>query len=166
MFPSMRTRKVITLLAWFSITIGSAQEWPVVVKPPTGAGLYSKVEDTAHQYRTRHFEIISFQDHREQILKSMASCAESVPAALQAIPLPLYAPPVSGQSKIHIFKNEDSYEEAGGAKGTAGFYESRQQTSRFPILQAPRARPGNEPLLARYKVLPGQLEGTRRAAAT
>ena len=61
-----------------------------------------------------------------------ATTAESVPSVLNRLPLPLLGMPVdkSGKpvlAKVLIYPNEISFVKAGGAKGTAGYYDGWKQ---------------------------------------
>ncbi|MGB0145480.1 MAG: hypothetical protein ACPGJR_12205 [Akkermansiaceae bacterium] len=124
----MRTKGWIALVAALITANSPAQKWPIEITPPPNINAYRKSGNESLLYRTRHFEIKTFKDHQDRVLKTFVKCAESVPEVIQRLPIRLYAPPERSPFQIQIHPDKDSYQSAGGAKGTAGFYESRKQT--------------------------------------
>lgn len=121
-----------TLIATFFIVLAtplSAQEWPKSYQPPPSNDLILKEEIKADQY---HYETKTYRIQSEialapQDLTDFATSAEAVAHAMQAIPLPLFAPPTKEKPLIQIAQNATSYETMGGSKGTAGYYHGHHQ---------------------------------------
>lgn len=118
----IRTASVLILLG--SLTSLSGQIWPKKISPPTGAGRYSRTAEAGRFiYQTKSFRIVTFKKHDQTLMTDLARCLESVPSALRAIPIPLYALPEEKRGQILLTANEEGYLSAGGAKNTAGFYD-------------------------------------------
>ncbi|MDB4438276.1 hypothetical protein N9195_01665 [bacterium] len=100
------------------------QAWPKKVSPPAGVDEFSVVAGAgSFIYQTKSFEIVTFKKHDHTLMTDFTRCLESVPVALKAIPVPLYAVPEDKRGQLLLTANEDDYLRAGGAKNTAGFYD-------------------------------------------
>ncbi|MEJ6729116.1 MAG: hypothetical protein QNK83_08115 [Akkermansiaceae bacterium] len=118
-----------TLLSIFFIGLLHGQEWPRMFKPGPAQGIYQELgeKDGLFHYRTKHYRIESDRALRPTQLKDFTRSAESVALVLERMPLPLSAPPTKELPRIRIFGSEEAYHDAGGGKGTAGFYSGRRQ---------------------------------------
>lgn len=103
-----------------------AQTWPRKVTPSSDLPKYSLSEDQPFSYQTSSYQIDSFKDLDASVLIDFIRCAEAVPAALKALPLPLFHPSKDAKGSIQLFANEALYLEAGGAKNTAGYYDGKE----------------------------------------
>lgn len=124
----MRTSIARFLLALVLTLLSGARDWPTSFEPAAGTGRTTRVADSAHRWRSRSFDVISFRAHSPEILAALVTSAESVPDVLKVLPLPLLAPPEDGPAVIRIHPDEKSYLGGGGAPGTAGFYDARNRT--------------------------------------
>ena len=106
-----------------------AQEWPRIFKPGAAQSIYQDLgeKDGLFHYRTKHYRIESDQVLRPTLLADFARSAESVALILERIPLALSSPPKKELPRIRIFRDEEDFLNAGGAKGAAGFYDGRRQ---------------------------------------
>lgn len=77
-------------------------------------------------YQTRHFELHSPVAINEHNAKLFASTAESVPAVLARLPLPLLGMPTQQKARVFIYPDEESFVKAGGCPDAAGYYSGRQ----------------------------------------
>ncbi|MGL4399086.1 MAG: hypothetical protein ACRCXD_04410 [Luteolibacter sp.] len=73
-------------------------------------------------WMTPQFRIDAESGIDMEAVEKVAVIAESTFAALRAYPLPLFAPPVKHQPRISLYQDSKAYEDAGAAKGSAGFY--------------------------------------------
>ncbi len=141
---------VSLLLLFLGPDSASGQAWPRKSFPPAGAGDYTvKTEVGAFVYETKSFRIVTFKKHDHTLMSNFAQCLESVPLALKATPIPLYAPPNEKQKQIILTANEDDYLDAGGARNTAGYYNGakskiiinwshfKNKTAKTRLLQEP-----------------------------
>ncbi|MBK1881228.1 hypothetical protein JIN85_02310 [Luteolibacter pohnpeiensis] len=113
---------LILILARFPAVL--AQEVaPVVVT----LGPAESREGGRRIWKTSHFELESIGQVPESAVKRLAVLGESTAAALKAFALPVAAPPTREMPKISIFAEGAAYEQAGAAKGSAGFYLGRGQ---------------------------------------
>jgi len=99
-----------------------ARDWPKFHTP-----IVPKVEvvaspDKLHRFATANYRIESSEPLGRPLLNKFAQTAESVAWVLKSLPLPLYAPPPGAKPLIVITSHEEAYLKAGGAKGTAGYY--------------------------------------------
>lgn len=124
----IRKKLIATFLIAFTPLL-NAQEWPKSYQPTPSKNLILKQETKADQYHyeTKTYRIQSEIDLTQQDLTDFATSAEAVAHAIQALPLPLFAPPTKEKPLIQIAQNETSYEVMGGSKGTAGYYHGRHQ---------------------------------------
>ena len=111
-------------IALFSTKL-AAQEWPkshtpIVLKIETIAS-----PDDLPRYATANYRIESCEPLDRALLTKFAQTVESVAWILKLLPLPLHAPPKGAKPLIVITSNEADYLKAGGAKGTAGYYNGR-----------------------------------------
>lgn len=104
-----------------------AQSWPKKLTPSADASKYSQSKDAPFTYFSASYKIVSFKNHGAEELTDFIRCAEAVPLALKSLPLPLYDPPKDAKGVIQIVPNEELYQQVGGAKNTAGFYDGRKE---------------------------------------
>lgn len=83
-------------------------------KPTTAEG--------RNAWKTPQFQIDADNGIDVEAVGKLAVIAESTFAALRAHPLPLFAPPVNYQPRISLYQDSKAYEDAGAAKGSAGYY--------------------------------------------
>ena len=90
---------------------------PVVVKlgAPTTA-------DGRNFWTTPQFRIDADSGIDVEAVGKLAVIAESTFAAVRSHPLPLFAPPLGYKPRISLYQDTKAYEDAGAAKGSAGFY--------------------------------------------
>ena len=100
-------------------------------------------------YQTKSFQIVTFKKHDHALMTDFTKCLESVPQALQKIPVPLYAPSKKQKGQLLMVGRDEDYLAAGGAKNTAGYYDGaknqiiinwphfRNNTTQTRILQEP-----------------------------
>lgn len=109
--------------------------WPTKFKPHRAAPikLIQKGSDgKPFIYRTQHFELRSSTPLSEHNLSKFATTAESVPAVLTRLPLPLLSMPQDktgkpSLAKVLIYPDEATFLEAGGVIGAAGYYNGWKQ---------------------------------------
>jgi len=105
--------------------------WPSIFKASgkTTIKLIKKGNGTQpYIYRTKHFELRSPTPLNEFNTRLFASAAESVPAVLTALPLPLLGMPKKGTAKILIYPDEESYIKEGGSLHSAGVYLGKKSS--------------------------------------
>jgi hypothetical protein len=96
---------------------------PVLDFPPAKVSLENPTTvDGRNHWTTPQFRIDADSGIEVNAVGRLAVIAESTFAALRAHPLPLFAPPVRHQPRISIYQDSKAYENAGAAKGSAGFY--------------------------------------------
>jgi hypothetical protein len=78
--------------------------------------------DDRNLWTTPQFRIDADRNIDAEAVRKLAVIGESTFAALRAHPLPLFAPPEGYKPRISLFWNTKAYEDAGAAKGSAGFY--------------------------------------------
>ncbi|MFC4993184.1 hypothetical protein [Rubritalea tangerina] len=81
-------------------------------------------------YETKSFRFLSDKKLDYHKVREFAKSAESVPAAIKRIPLPLLQLPQSSDAQkpaIHIFSDLENYTRAGGVANSAGYYSGRQK---------------------------------------
>ncbi len=120
--------------------------------PPPNAKLTAQPdEDGRLVWHSPHFRIDSDVELRPDDLARLAQVAESTAAVLRAHPLPLFAPPLKGRPRIAIHGTDETYQKAGGAEGSAGFYIGNTRGTARVVIRAeslfapPHARPGRLP---------------------
>ena len=102
----------------------TGQTWLKKIHPPAGAGKYSITPEAGRfVYQTKSFRIVTFKKHDHTLMTDFTKCLESVPLALQNIPVPLYAPSKKQKGQLLILEHDADYLAAGGAKNTAGYYD-------------------------------------------
>jgi hypothetical protein len=112
------------LLTLFTARL-AAQEWPKTHTPVVPKVEIIASPDDFHRYATANYRIVSPEPLDRAPLNKFAQTAESVSWVLKLLPLPLYAPPPGEKPLIVITSNENAYLKAGGARGTAGYYNGR-----------------------------------------
>ncbi|MCP5536736.1 MAG: hypothetical protein H7A51_10980 [Akkermansiaceae bacterium] len=113
----------------------AADSWPTSFRPIQPAVIKlirSGGDGRDFIYRTKHFELHSATALSEHHLSQFATTAESVPSVLSRLPLPLLGMPTSSSgkqnpAKVLIYPDEESFVQAGGAQGAAGYYSGRKQ---------------------------------------
>lgn len=123
------TRLLASFTFWFiACPIINGQDWPRSFQPTAGASGIKKVADNSagHRYSTSSYRIQSAVELDSALLNNFALSAESVAVVMKKIPLPLFAPSDNGKPLIEIAADEKSYRTAGGASGTAGYYDGRR----------------------------------------
>ncbi|MFT6181222.1 MAG: hypothetical protein ACJAQT_004593 [Akkermansiaceae bacterium] len=123
----MNRLQISAAILWASPLIIVAQEWPKTFTPAANSArieLVSKDDESFH-YKTESYQINSAIELEVSLLKNFASSAESVAAVIQKIPLPLFSPLKKGNAVIEITADAEAYGKAGGAPGTAGYYDGR-----------------------------------------
>ncbi len=81
------------------------------------------VENSRNFWTTPQFRIDADSNIDVEAVRKLAVIGESTFAVLRAHPLPLFAPPEGYKPRISLFWNTKEYEDAGAAKGSAGFYD-------------------------------------------
>ena len=143
-----RVINILLFLGFFGNLTG--QTWLKKVHPPAGAGKYSMTPEAGRfVYQTESFRIVTFKKHDHTLMTEFTRCLESVPLALQNIPVPLYAPSKKQKGQLLIVGHDADYLAAGGAKNTAGYYDGaknrtlinwthfRNNTNQTRLLQKP-----------------------------
>jgi len=135
------------------------QPWPFTFKAkgkPT-IKLIKKGDGTQpYIYRTQHFKLLSPTPLNEFNTRLFASTAESVPAVLAALPLPLLGMPEKGSATILIYPDEESYIKEGGMLHSAGVYLGKKSSIllRANTFLHPKLSPGSKlPPKADYSLL-------------
>lgn len=117
-----RVTNILLFLGFLGNLTG--QTWLKKIHPPAGAGKYSIIPEAGRfVYQTKSFRIVTFKKHDHTLMTDFTKCLESVPLALQNIPLPLYAPSKKQKGQVLILGHDADYLAAGGAKNTAGYYD-------------------------------------------
>jgi hypothetical protein len=80
------------------------------------------VENGRHAWTTPRFRVDADAGISVEAVERMALIAESTAAAVIAYPLPLFALPEGYKPRISLYAEARAYEDAGAAKGSAGFY--------------------------------------------
>jgi len=108
----------------------TGQTWLKKIHPPAGAGKYSITPEAGRfVYQTKSFRIVTFKKHDHTLMTDFTKCLESIPLALQNIPVPLYAPSKKQKGQLLIVGHNADYLAAGGAENTAGYYDgTKNQT--------------------------------------
>lgn len=104
--------------------------WPSSFKPGKKAKIIQVSQGGDNKpfvYHTKHFELRSTKALSRRHLQTFATTAESVPQALARLPLPLLGMPKGGRAKVLIFPDEDTFVQAGGIVGAAGYYSGRKE---------------------------------------
>ncbi len=81
-----------------------------------------KTVEDRNFWTTPRFRIDADSNIDVEAVRKLAVIGESTFAALRFHPLPLFAPPEGYKPRISLFWNTRAYEDAGAAKGSAGFY--------------------------------------------
>lgn len=146
----MNRLRVSAATLWAIPLIAVAQEWPKTFTPAADAARIELVaqNEKGFHYKTTSYRIESAVELDVSLLKNFASSAESVAAVIQKIPLPLFAPLKKGGALIEITADTEAYTKAGGARGTAGYYDGRSDRVivQWSLLNR---RPENSDLLPR-----------------
>lgn len=112
-------RRLLTLLLF--PTLLSAQEIP-----PVNVKLESPVTDNGRNtWVTQRFRMDADACIGVEAVEKLAMLGESTAAALRGYPLPLSAPPEGAKPRISLHADMLAYENAGAAKGSAGYYNGR-----------------------------------------
>lgn len=91
--------------------------------PPVNVKLENHVvENGRNTWTTPQFRVDADAEISVEAVERLAIIAESTEAAVRAYPLPLFALPEGYKPRISLYVNEKAYEDAGAAKGSAGFY--------------------------------------------
>ena len=88
-------------------------------------------DSASFTYESLSFRFISDKKLDLNKVREFAKTAESVPAVVARIPLPLLHMPVMDDGKkpaIYIFSDLESYARAGGSPQSAGYYSGRQKS--------------------------------------
>jgi hypothetical protein len=84
------------------------------------------VKGETRTWDTRHFRIVSEVDLPEFDLHRLAVVADSTARAVEAHPIAWFDPPRHHRPELRIFRDAESYENGGGAPGSAGSYVWRE----------------------------------------
>lgn len=134
--PFSRRRFLASCGAFFAAPSTFAQDsptatpWPKIHKPKGKEKIITIQKgdgSRAYIYHTRHFELRSLEALSQRHLEKFATVAESVPDVMAKIPMSLLGMPTGGRAKVLMFPNEDSFVQAGGIPGAAGFYNGRRE---------------------------------------
>ena len=107
-----RVINILLFLGFFGNLTG--QTWLKKVHPPAGAGKYSMTPEAGRfVYQTESFRIVTFKKHDHTLMTEFTRCLESVPLALQNIPVPLYAPSKKQKGQLLIVGHDADYLAAG-----------------------------------------------------
>lgn len=119
--------------------------WPSSVRSQPAKVLPAEPPDgIAFAYESASFRLYSDDAIEPQRLTEFATVIESVPRLLQALPLPLWAPPKGDKPRIILCRDALHYQSRGGPLGSMGFYNGRQQRVLIRadiFLNPPTARP-------------------------
>jgi len=155
----MKTLAISTSVALSFMSLASAQaeaeadtptkKWPTQItgKPILGKHTVTEAED-GFIYETRSYRVEIPEKIEPSLISNFVVSAESVAYALRSIPLPLYTLNATDKPLIEISLDEKSYLAAGGAKGTAGFFNGRTKKINIQWEQLNRV-PANSQLLER-----------------
>lgn len=125
----------LATLAWLSSWAFGAQEmepvkrWPTFFKTPYQATLKLTEKGGVGKpttYQTQHFKLIASSPLNLRDCQLFAATAESVPAVLNSLPLPLLGMPEKGTAQVFIYPDEASFLKAGGVPNADGVYIGRQ----------------------------------------
>lgn len=122
-------RRPARLALWLVFCpIAKGQDWPRSFQPTKGSDEIKQISGShdGFRYETNSYQIRSAIKLDSAQLSNFAFSAESVAAVMKKIPIPLFAPPAEGKPLIQIAADENSYRAAGGAPGTAGYYDGRR----------------------------------------
>ncbi|MES2924162.1 MAG: hypothetical protein V4819_21605 [Verrucomicrobiota bacterium] len=98
-----------------------AQEIPpvkVILETPA-------TENGRNAWMTPRFRIDADTSIGVETVRKLAILGESTAAVLSAYPLPLSAPPEKSKLRISLYADALAYENAGAAKGSAGYYSGK-----------------------------------------
>lgn len=139
------------LLYLSSISHAAAENktWPTQLINRTQPKIIAPKETSPpYTYTTKSFRFITQRKIDLTKMAHLAMTAESVPAAINRIPLPLQGMPVrkdGSKPPIYIIDNEDRYEELGGAKVSAGFYSGSRKAIYLRASSFIDVKPGRLP---------------------
>lgn len=133
--------------------------WPGHLKNRTSLPkvVASQTDSAPFTYESPSFRFISDKKLDLNKVREFAKTAESVPAAVGRIPLPLLQMPVTDDGKkpaIYIFSNPESYARAGGSPQSAGYYSGRKKSVFLRADSFTDVKPGRT---VRYNILVHEL---------
>ena len=151
--------RILSALVFANLSAGGfGQDWPKAYSLPPGEIIVDRTDDSSSGFTTPSYQITSPAELSPDLLNQLVRTAESVAGVLQSLPLPLYSPPEGRKPTIAIFTSEASYRKAGGAPGTAGYYDGRKAQV---LLQwehfRPKSDPEGEPVQANFELLVHEL---------
>jgi hypothetical protein len=117
----------------------------------------TQTDSAPFTYESRSFRFISDKKLDLNKVREFAKTAESVPAVVGRIPLPLLHMPVTDDGKkpaIYIFSDPESYTRAGGSPQSAGYYSGRKKSVFLRADSFTDVKPGRT---VRYNILVHEL---------
>lgn len=106
-------------------------KWPKTLKNTSTPAITIPTNETPpFTYETKTFRFITDQKISPDKMRAFALTAESVPAAISRIPLPLRRLPVNkdgSKPAIYLFADPEDFIRAGAAKAAAGYYSGKKQ---------------------------------------
>ncbi len=129
----MRLLLLLCALTTSLLAQSEDKPWPGLLRNRTALPkvVASQTDTAPFTYESLSFRFISDKKLDLNKVREFAKTAESVPAVVSRIPLPLFHMPVTKDGKkpaIYIFSDLDSYVRAGGAPGSAGYYTGKQKS--------------------------------------
>ncbi|NWK56145.1 hypothetical protein HW115_11030 [Verrucomicrobiaceae bacterium N1E253] len=165
------------LVAWLGLTLATASQvgaqltepvsseqvaslqWPTSYRPTTTPVIQHQKSDAPappYLYHTRHFRLTTSKPLNPHNAKLFAATAESVPAVLAKLPLPLLKMPQGKRANIYIYPDEASFIREGGSPNAAGTYVGKKSAVllRADTFLTPPPRQGSKlPPKADYDLL-------------
>ncbi|GAA5494471.1 hypothetical protein Rhal01_00632 [Rubritalea halochordaticola] len=130
--PSYSLWYLLLLIVSGSLHGDEELDWPSQLINKSSPPVSTPDSDSPpYHYTTKTFQFISNEKIAIDKIRSFAVTAESVPAALSRIPLPLYSPPEDekgGKVPIYIFSDTESFIRAGGKRSSSGYYSGRKKS--------------------------------------
>jgi|GEM_PF-2350690 hypothetical protein len=128
----MRLLLILCALTTSILAQPEDKPWPGQLRNRTSLPkiIASKADSAPFTYESLSFRFISDKKLDLNKVREFAKTAESVPAVVSRIPLPLLHMPVTADGKkpaIYIFSDPESYARAGGSPQSAGYYSGRQK---------------------------------------
>ena len=110
-------------LLWLLIAVSFETRVEAQEIPPVKAQLENRTTTNGRNaWTTQQFRVDADAGISVEAVERLATIAESTEAAVRAFPLPLFALPEGYKPRISLYSDGKAYEDAGAAKGSAGFY--------------------------------------------
>jgi hypothetical protein len=115
------------LLMIFALaSLATADPLPREVVPAAAVAVAQPEEGGRKVWHTRFFRMDSDIDLQPNELSRISQVADTTALVVKSHPLPLFSPPEGKRPRIAIYSTDQTYQQAGGAAGSSGYYFARQ----------------------------------------